>query len=254
MSEIQGKRILIVDDDRDSLDMLKQILDLSGARVYTAFDGQDALHRFYTRRPDLVFLDLMMPKVDGWHVCRKIRQLSDVPLIILTALDQREHIVRGLDCGADDYITKPFDIDVLLARARAVLRRSELFSTSERPIAYDDGYLTVESRRRSVLVRGEPVKLWPTGYRLLTYLLQNADRVLTYRQILRHVWGTGYGDHPEYVHAYVWHLRQKLEPDPSRPRYFLSERGLGYCFETHTSPPTPLPRRSGRDVSSKSLE
>lgn len=152
--------------------------------------------QFYSRQPDLLVLDLMMPTIDGWQVWRRIRTASDVPIIILTAVAWDQDVVRGLDCGADDYVTKPFSVDVLLVRIPAVLRRTEFPST-------DDGYLAVDSRGYRVLVRAGVIKVSPTAYRLLAYLLQNAGRVLTYEQILCHVSGEGCEDHPEYVHAYV---------------------------------------------------
>ena len=228
---MQGKRILIVDDDVYLLNLMTHIFGHRQAQVYTAADGAEGLRQFHAHRPDLVLLDLMMPDVDGWQVCRQIRQRSDVPVIMLSALDGNEHVVRGLDCGADDYITKPFSQEVLLARTRAALRRSALPKPAEGSDRYSDGYLTVDLERRRVLVNGEPVRLSPTEYGLLAYLVAHADRALTYRQILEAVWGSAYHDCVNHVYVYVSRLRQKLEPDPANPRYLLTEHGVGYRFQ-----------------------
>jgi two-component system KDP operon response regulator KdpE len=231
MSEIQGKRILVVDDDVDLLELLTMVLSRAKARVYTAPEGREGLRKFYAHQPDLVILDLMLPDLHGREVCRQIRQLSAVPIIILTVLTGEEETILGLDCGADDYVTKPFSVDVLLARVRAALRREVMSATTAWLLVYSDDYLTIDLNRRRVLVEGEPVKLSATEYRLLAFLLQNAGRVLSIGQILQQVWGPGCAGRVEYVHTYIWNLRQKLEQDPRQPRYLLSEHGVGYCFE-----------------------
>jgi DNA-binding response OmpR family regulator len=231
MEVLKGKRILVIDDEPGMLELLKQAFGRSGVQVFTALNGQEGLQQFFTQQPDLVILDLMLPDIPGWEVCRQIRQLSDVPLIMLTVLHEEEDIIYGLDCGADDYMTKPFSVKVLTARVRAVLRRELATPAMERAPIYSNGHLMVDTQRRRVLVRGEPVRLRVTEYELLTFLLQNAGRVMTYEEILEAVWGLGCEDHTEYVHTYIWKLRQKLEPDPQNPRYLLSDRGVGYCFE-----------------------
>lgn len=228
---MRGKRVLVIDDDPRLLKLVELIFSQAKAQVYTASNGQEGLFQFYAHQPDLVILDLMLPKMDGWEICRRIRQVSQVPLIMLTGLGQGDNIIRGLvNCGADDYITKPFSSDVLLARAQAVLRRTALPATAAKPVTYGDNYLTIASTERRVFVRGKPVKLSNTEYRLLIYLAQNAGRVLTFRQILDHVWG-GLRDNIEYIHVYISHLRQKLEEDPHHPSYILTEYGVGYRFE-----------------------
>jgi two-component system KDP operon response regulator KdpE len=228
---MQGKRILIVDDDLHLLDLMTHIFGRRQARVYTAADGAEGLRQFYAHRPDLVLLDLMMPNVDGWQVCRQIRQRSGVPVIMLSALDRNEHVVRGLDCGADDYITKPFSMEVLLARIRAALRRSALTNPAEQYRPFSDDHLTVDLERRRVLAGGEPVRLSPTEYGLLAYLVEHADQAVTFRRILEAVWGSAYHDCVDHVYVYISRLRQKLEPDPANPRYLLTEHGVGYRFE-----------------------
>jgi DNA-binding response OmpR family regulator len=231
MDDLKGKRILVIDDEGGMLDLLKQAFGRSGVQVLTALNGQEGLQKFFAQQPDLVILDLMLPDMHGWEVCRQIRRLSDVPLIILSVLNKEEEIISGLDCGADDYVTKPFSLRVLQARARAALRREGVAGATERALGYSNGHLTIDTYRRRVVVRGEPVKLRPTEYRLLVYLLQNAGRIVTVEEILNRIWGEGCEGRTEYVHTYIWKLRQKLEPDPQNPQYLVSERGVGYCFE-----------------------
>jgi two-component system KDP operon response regulator KdpE len=229
---VEGKTILVVDDDTELLQLLEMVFTRADARVCSAVDGQDGLRQFYSRQPDLVLLDLMMPRMDGWQMCRRIRQLCGVPVIMLTALGRDEDVIRGLDAGADDYMSKPFDIDVLLARVRAVLRRTENTSINMHSVTFSDGHLSVDLETREVLVGGKPVKLSRKEYRLLACLLQNPGRVFTFQQILDYVWGERGRDRVQYVHVYVSRLRQKLEADPGRPAYILGERGVGYFFES----------------------
>lgn len=226
----QRKKILAVDDDPEMLRLLEHFLSRAGYQVYTAADGQEGLCQFRAHPPDLVILDLMMPTMNGWQTCSQIRRFSTVPIIILTALRWDEDIVRGLDCGAVDYVTKPFSPIVLLARVRAALRQATLTQATS-PVIYDDGYLAVDLNECRVSVRRNPVKLSATEYRLLAYLLQNASRLLTTQQILEHVWGRAYEDETDCVRVYIWHLRQKLEQDVSNPRYLLTEHGVGYRFQ-----------------------
>jgi DNA-binding response OmpR family regulator len=227
---MQDKRILIIDDDHALLDLLETVLAPRGAEVCVAASGQQGLDQFHARRPDLVLLDVMMPDMDGWEVCRQIRLVSDVPIIMLTAQCRDEDIVRGLKMGADDYVTKPFSPEVLLARSQAALRRPVFAPERQQPFTYHDGHLTINLEQRRVLVKGEPVKLSVTEYELLAYLVRRAGRVLTFRQILRNVWDEVSMERTEYVHNYVSYLRYKLEPDPRCPVYFLSDRGVGYRF------------------------
>jgi len=229
------KKILIVDDDPGMLALVKRILTAEGAEVYTALDGREGLGQFGACRPDLVLLDIAMPVLDGWETCRLMRRLSDVPIIFVTAAAQEDDIVRGLDCGAVDYVTKPFSAKVLLARVRAALRTAEAGTSKRRVARYNDGYLDVDLEAHRVRVGGEPVQLTATEFRLLAYLLENAGRVLTYEQILEQVWGWECQDSVGYVHVYIWHLRQKLEQDPRNPSYLLTERGVGYRFEMRES-------------------
>lgn len=233
---IEGKRILVIDDEAVLLKLVEETFTRLGAQVFTSTDGQEGLRQFYAHRPDLIILDLMMPHVNGWEVCRQIRQISNVPLILLTAVNRDADIVRGLQYGADDYITKPFSPAVLIARAQAALRRSPP-GTAENPAGYySDGYLTIDLEKRRVLVNGKPVRLSRTEYKLLAYLLKNANRVLTFQQILAHVWGEEYHGSTDYVHVYISHLRRKLETDPANPIYIRTEHGVGYRFEKASLP------------------
>jgi DNA-binding response OmpR family regulator len=231
MSNMRGKKVLVIDDDFALLDLVGSILSQVEAHVYTASSGQEGLRQFYDCQPDLVILDLMMPYMSGWEVCRHIRLLSDVPLIILTALDQDDQVIRGLDSGADDYIIKPFKPAVLLARAKTALRRATHPSSISKSVTYNDGYLTIDLDKRQVMAGNEPVKLSATGYQLLAYLLQNANRVLTFSQLLDHIWGEECHENTEYIHTYIWFLRKKLEKDPKHPLYILTEHGVGYRFQ-----------------------
>ncbi len=229
---MEQKRVLVVDDDPALLPLIEYTFAREGYEVLTACDGKEALREFFAHKPDLVILDIMMPRMDGWETCRRIREVSDAPIVMLTARGQDEDIVRGLEYGADDYLTKPFSIKVLLAHARAVLRRAALPPAEyAEPTTYADDFLTIDLKERRVTVGGEQVKLTATEYRLLAYLVQNAGQVLTFTQILQNVWGWEYQDDLDYVRVYVWHLRQKLEQDPKNPRYIQTEIGVGYRFE-----------------------
>jgi two-component system KDP operon response regulator KdpE len=228
---MRGKGVLIIDDDADLRTIAGLAFARAGAEVYTATDGREGLGQFYLCQPDLVVLDVMMPILDGWETCRRLCRISDVPIIFMTVLNKEEEIVRGLDCGAVGYVTKPFSPKVLLARARAAMRTMDAGSAKGRIALYNDGYLYIDLDARRVLVGGEPVRLTGTEYQILAYLLENAGRVLTYEQILGRVWGWDCQGSADYVHVYVWHLRHKLERNPSSPVYFLTERGVGYRFE-----------------------
>ena len=225
------KKVLIVDDDAMMRQVVSAVVAEESEQIYTANDGIEGLNQFHEIQPDLVILDLMMPKMTGWELCRQIRKSSNVPIIMLTAMSEDMDVVRGLDEGADDYVVKPFSADILLARVRAALRRIQPKTSDPQPITYSDDYLTIDLRQRRMLVDGQLVKLTATEYRLLAFLLQNPGQILTFRQILENVWGGEFRDNTDYVHVYVWHLRKKLERNPKAPRYILTEHGVGYRFE-----------------------
>ncbi len=231
---MHGKKILVIDDDYSLCQMIKFSFNRAGAQVFTANDGREGLHQFYNHRPDLVVLDVRMPDIDGWEACRQIRMLSNVPIIMLTTLDKDEEIIRGLNFGADDFVTKPFSREVLMARVLALLRRAETPAEIGSP-SYRDSYLVIDLEKHQVFVLGKPVQLTATEFRLLAFLFQNAGQVLTYQTILDRVWGWEYKDSIDYVHVYLSHLRRKLEEDPRNPKYLLTERGIGYRFEKHAS-------------------
>lgn len=225
-----GKKILIVDDDPDVRRIAEKVFTSAGAAVETASDGAEGIRKFFLNKPDLVILDIMMPEMDGFEVCSRIRQVSSAPVIMLTALSNDKEVIRGLDSGSDDFMAKPFNPDVLVAHARAVLRRLELSQDTTPRLFYSDGYLTVDLDRRLVTVQGEPVKLTRTEYNLLAYLLKNAGWTRTFDQILENVWGYEYQGSLEYVHVYMSNLRKKIELDPKTPIYLESAHGVGYRF------------------------
>lgn len=227
---MQAKKILTIDDDGNIRRMIEHTFTEAGAEVFSASNGPDGLRLLYKHKPDLIILDIMMPEMDGWQVCRQIRQLTDVPVILLTALKSDEEIIQGLEVGADDFISKPFNPKVLLARARAVLRRVEQEPEKVGLQGYQDHHLNIDLEEYKVIVAGQAIKLTTTEYRLLGYLVQNAGRLRTFDQILENVWGYEYRDSPDYVHVYVSQLRRKIEPDPKNPIYIETERGAGYRF------------------------
>lgn len=222
-------RILVVDDAPEMTMFLERILSKEGYEVAVADNARDGLRQVHHFRPDLVLLDVMMPEVDGWHMLQHLREFSDVSVIMLTALSQLDNKIRGLDIGADDYVTKPFEVRELKARIRAALRRAEMLPSSDTHLLrFDDGSLIIDPSSHQVTVRGELVDLTPTEYKLLLYLAYNAGQVLTYDQILESVWGPGYEDSPTNVKVYIRRLRQKIEIDPRNPRYILTQWGAGY--------------------------
>ena len=225
--------ILVVDDEVRIVRMIRMNLEHDGYDVIEANSGQQALDLVRSRMPNLVILDVMMPGLDGYETLSILREISQVPVIMLTAKSEEEDRIRGLELGADDYVTKPFSPRELMSRVKAVLRRSEGNAGGtgggEDVIQVDDR-LKIDFGKREVWVDGELVKLRPTEYRLLYHLVQNAGWVLTYDQILTKVWGYEYRDETHYVRLYINYLRQKLEKDPSNPEYILTERGVGYRF------------------------
>ncbi len=229
-----AKKTLIIDDDTIFLKLADQVLTPHGFEVLKAGSGQEGLRLLFTEKPDLVLLDVVMPGMDGWQTCQRIRELSDVPIIMLTGKQKAEEdIVRGLDYGADEYLFKPVGNRELVARVRAVLRRVELPSPAEakREVTYADDFLTVDIAERKVMVKGERVKLTPREFRLFALLVEKAGHILSHKQLLEKVWGWEYTDDLDYVRIYISHLRQKIEPDPTLPRYIITEPGVGYYFQ-----------------------
>ncbi|HIC94939.1 MAG TPA: response regulator transcription factor [Anaerolineae bacterium] len=225
------ERILIIDDDPNLVKVLQLILEKEGYEVVCATDGAEGLQQAYKTQPDLVISDITMPKMDGWEVCRRLRETSDVPIIMLTAKVGETNAVKSLELGADDYITKPFSIGELMAKVKAHLRRANSSSSREPPV-FALGDLVVDFARQKVTVRGKAVNLTPREFRLLSCLVRNRGRVLPYTTILAQVWGPEYadGDGLDYLRLYIRYLRQKIEEDPSKPRYILTEWNKGYYF------------------------
>ena len=232
-------KILVVDDERRMVGFIRLNLEQDGFEVIEAYNGTEALERLRDSLPDLILLDVMMPDIDGFEVLRTIREISQVPVIMLTAKGEEEDIVKGLELGADDYVTKPFSPRELVSRVRAVLRRGSSFEEDGEDVIDVDDRLKIDFGRREVWVDGELVKLRPTEYRLLYHLIQNAGWVLTHDQILTKVWGYEYRDEPHYVRLYINYLRKKIEEDPSNPVYILTERGVGYRFVDYKRKDTP---------------
>lgn len=232
---IQNRKILVIDDDVNLCKSLAIGLKKSGANVITANNGKAGIKKLYDCRPDLVFLDVRMPEMNGWETCRQIRMLSNVPIIMLTSLTDNQDIVRGLKYGADDFVSKPFSREVLTARAEAVLRRyhDKPEETDENEKAfhfYQDERLEIDLHRRIVSVEGEIIKLSSTEFKLLSVLLENSGRIIPYESILDQVWGWDSEGTIGYIHVYVSRLRSKIEVDPRNPRYLVNERGYGYTF------------------------
>ncbi len=220
---------LIIDDDVRMLRMMQRTLELEGYRVRTASDGEAALAIFDEENPDLVLLDIMMPGLDGYAVCQDIREFSQVPIIMVTAKDNNEEKVAGLDTGADDYITKPFSANELAARVRAVLRRTKLWDERPEP-SFHSGDLVIDFARRRVILDGQDVNLTATEYRILSYLARNVDRIVTPDQILERVWNRGYIGETHLLRVNIARLRQKLRDNPRNPRYILTRSGIGYMM------------------------
>jgi len=222
--------ILIIDDNANMVRALTLYLSRAGYRVLSALSGIEGVKSFHQNRPDLVILDIMMPDLDGWEVCRRIRDVSNVPIIMLTAKGQEPDKVKGLRMGADDYVVKPFSMRELEARVRAVLRRSQLSQERWEGVLYSDDYLVIDAGRAEVRCGGKLINLTATEKRLLFLLARNRGRLLSTSQILTNIWGPEYIDEVDYVRLYIWRLRQKIEPVPDRPRYILTEHGMGYRF------------------------
>jgi two-component system, OmpR family, KDP operon response regulator KdpE len=225
-----SKLVLVVDDEPRMIRFIRMNLELEGYRVIEASNGTEALDQIRRHLPDLVVMDVMMPSVDGFEALRMLREISTVPVILLTVKSDEEDRIHGLELGADDYVTKPFSPRELVSRVRAVLRRVQWPSSTPSAILTVDERLSVDFNRHQVIVDGERVDLRPTEYRLLSHLIQNAGWVVPHETLLAKVWGYEYRDETHYLRLYINYLRKKIEPDPSNPRYILTERGVGYRF------------------------
>ena len=242
-------RVLIVDDDPSLRQQVRAALEHE-RDVAEAADGLDGIRAFHRLRPDLVLVDAVMPRLDGFELLRRIRELGDTPVIMLAETSDSAEIVRALRAGADDYVAKPVDVDVLVARIDAVLRRAEAVRT--RPVTLielDHGRLVIDVSRAEVWVRGQQVDLSATEYRLLVFFARRPDRVVSPAEILTHVWGSEYANELGYVKSYVRLVRRKIEENPRMPRYLVSRRGLGYTLVSEPGPECLLSSAplSGRD-------
>jgi two-component system, OmpR family, KDP operon response regulator KdpE len=228
---MKKKCILVVDDEVSILRYVSARLRKEGYDIVTASNGEEGLRKAEEENPVLVILDIMMPKMDGFEVCSRLREWSEVPIIMLSAKGEENYKVKCLNLGADDYITKPFGTEELLARVGAVLRRTEATNAAPDRPPFTSGDLKVSFAQRQVMVSGSEVKLTPTEFSLLQELVLNAGKVLTHTQLLQKVWGPEYRDEKEYLHEFVRRLRKKLEADRENPKYILSIAGVGYQFK-----------------------
>jgi DNA-binding response OmpR family regulator len=229
-SPSRKRRILVVDDEPRMIHFIRLNLEHDGFEVSEAASGSQALAQLRDRLPDLVLLDVMMPDLDGFATLSMIREISSVPVLMLTAKGEEDDRVRGLELGADDYITKPFSPRELVSRVRAVLRRVEAPGAPAHEVIQVDDRLKLDFDRREIWVDGELVRLRPTEFKLLYHLVQNAGWVVPHDQLLAKVWGYEYREETHYLRLYINYLRQKLERDPANPQYILTERGVGYRF------------------------
>jgi two-component system KDP operon response regulator KdpE len=222
--------VLVVDDEPRMTRFIRMNLELEGYRVIEAYNGLQALEKVRTNLPALVILDAMMPELDGFETLEILRETSSIPVIMLTVRADEEDKVRGLELGADDYVTKPFSTRELVSRVKAVLRRTQSLMAQAQGILRIDDHLSVDLDSQHVIVEGQRIKLRPTEFRLLYHLIENAGWIVPHETLLAKVWGHEYREEIHYLRLYITYLRKKIEPDPSHPRYIFTERGVGYRF------------------------
>ncbi len=223
------EKILVIDDEDTTVQLLSILLEHKGFEVVKAYQAEEGLRKAYRSHPDLVLLDIMMPDMDGWEVCRRLRELSDVPIIFLTARTDIKDVVKGLELGADDYIVKPYDNDELIARIRAHLRRVPRSAVAEE-LVFDGGRIRVNLLNRELFVDGDPCHVTPKEFSLLSLLTRSAGRVVTRKELVTEAWGSEFSDAGDNLKLYIHYLRKKIEKDPTRPEYILTSRGVGYRF------------------------
>lgn len=237
-----GKQILLIEDDPYVRRTLRDLLSRAGSDICCATDGPDGLQQLFNRRPDLVILDVNIRGTDGWQTLKQINVMTETPVIILASNSEAGAGERALEMGAADFIGKPFKARSVLAQARNVLKRQNSAQRQPQPDGYQDKYLAIDTKAKRVTVRGEMVRLTKTELCILTYLVANSALLVTFEEILREVWGPGYEDSIDYVHVYISRLRRKIEEEPRRPRYIISEHGLGYRFDDGYRPETKAGR------------
>jgi two-component system KDP operon response regulator KdpE len=227
---LKKESIVVVDDEKSMLKFISSSLKVRGYNVHVGVDGEEAINLVEQHEPDLLLLDVRMPVLGGLEVCKRLREWTRVPIIMISALSDADFVVQALDYGADDYLRKPFYVDELLARVRSQLRRAEERPAQQTQSVFRSGPLEVNFSRRQVMVEGREVKLTPTEYSILEQLVQNAGKVLTHQMLLHRVWGPDYSEENEYLRVYIGRLRRKLDSGPSGPKYILTEQGVGYRF------------------------
>jgi DNA-binding response OmpR family regulator len=231
----QNRKILIIDDEPSMCRLVASIFERLGAEVSSTFTGEGGLRSVQDERPDLVILDILLPGMDGLEVCRRIREFSDVPIVMLTAVGRDSQLVRCLYAGADDYVTKPFKPDVLKARAWAVIRRADAWPEFEPKSSYNDGHLLIDLDSNTITAENKQVQLTTTEFQVLAYLYRNSGQMCDVSEILQYLWGDGFGGSHEEVRIYIWHLRQQLEPNPQEPIYIVGNHDVGYSFQSKGS-------------------
>ncbi len=237
MLRMVKEKVLVIDDDTSFLTQAQVWLQNAGFEVVTAENGTAGLRRLFTGRPDILLLDVSLPEMDGWEVCRRIRDMSDIPVILMDFDGHKNDVLKGFSLGADDFISKPPDFPELIARMGAVLRRSTSIKNEDKPSTFHHPEMEVDWRSHQVFIRGQQVKLSPTEFKLLTCLIENRGWLVTHEELLRKVWGPDYISDKSFVKLYIRYLRQKIEKDPSRPQLILTERGIGYRFSTQVKEP-----------------
>jgi two-component system KDP operon response regulator KdpE len=231
------KRVLVIDDDVLLVRLIEHSLSQVGVEVLKAYGGYDGISLVRTQQPDLVILDIVLPDIDGWEVLQRIRQISKVPILMLTIKENEEDIVRALNQGADDYCTKPVGMRELIARMQAIFRRAELYQ-SRKQTEFADNFLGINLAEQRVFKKGREIRLTPMEFNLVHYLLTRAGLFVKPREILSQVWGQEYVDDVDLLRTCIWQLRRKLEPNPARPKYIINRPGFGYMFDGRSANPT----------------
>jgi DNA-binding response OmpR family regulator len=224
------EKILIIEDDAEYSNLTCTWLQKAGYEVITAGDGVEGMRRVYSSRPDLILLDANIPKMDGWEVCRRIRDMSDIPVLMVTVNGQKADRLKGFTLGADDYLAKPVDFHELIARVQAILRRVKSTTQEDKPSTFNNGQIEIDWGSRQVWVRGKHVKFSPTEFKIMACLIKNRGWIVTHEQILEKAWGPNYIGDKSFVKLYIRYLRQKIEENPHKPQIIMTERGVGYFF------------------------
>jgi two-component system KDP operon response regulator KdpE len=243
-SQAEGERVLVVDDHPGMRILIQKALGRAGYDVASAKDGPEALAQFIEAPPDCVLLDVLMPGMDGYELCRRLREMSDVPIIMVSALRNEDEIVRGLDAGADDYVTKPFSVVELVARVRAVQRRYRRGDEDQKHLVFGAGHLQIDLPKHQVILDGVKLHLGPTEFRLLAYLAANAGRVVPHPELIEQIWGPEGAHLDKYLRIYMRRLRRKIEPESTSPHYLISAHGVGYGFDPDAGRPISWPKQS----------